>query len=117
MYGDGYELLGDAVGGGNTLISGNSSDIMYGDAAIVSATAKISGDTFEFMPHNGYDQIMDFHQGLDRIDLQGFGFGSFDQLAPHIVSTAHGELISFDATDSILVVGVSQLTPTDLLFT
>jgi hypothetical protein len=117
MFGDGYELLGHASGGGNTLISGNSTDLMWGDAAIVSPTAHTSANTFEFSPPNGNDEIMDFNPSRDHIDLQGFGFNSFSQL--DIQQTANGALISFDASDSILVVGVNvgQLSPSDFLFT
>jgi hypothetical protein len=117
MFGDGYELLGQASGGGNTLVSGDSTDLMWGDAAIVSPTAHTSANTFEFSPSNGNDEIMDFHPGRDHIDLQGFAFNSFGQLDTQ--QTAHGALISFDASDSILVVGVNvgQLSPSDFLFT
>jgi len=117
MYGDGYELLDHASGGGNTLVSGGSNDMMYGDAAIVSPQATTAPNSFVFTPHNANDQIMDFRQGSDHIELRGFGFSSFSQLAADISSTAHGELITFGANDTILVVGVNQLRADDFVFT
>src|SRR5205085_305729 len=62
MYGDGEELGGHASGGGNTLVSGQrANDVMWGDAAVVSAFAHTQPNTFEFAPANGHDTIMDFH--------------------------------------------------------
>lgn len=120
MYGDGLTLSGHAHGGNDTLVSGQgSTDLMWGDAATVGPDATTGADRFVFAPANGHDQIMDFQLGKDIIELAGFGFTGFQDLASHFQATPDGVLISFDANDDILVHGVtpSQLTSSDFVFT
>ena len=59
---------------------------------------------------------MDFQPGKDHIELQGFSFNGFSDLASHVQDTSQGALITFDANDSVLVMGVHQLNPGDFLF-
>jgi hypothetical protein len=121
MYGDGAELLGRSKGGNDTLISGEyTNDQMWGDAALVARTARTGADTFVFSPHNGQDTIMDFQPKKDHIELKGFGFTTFDDVASHLQSTPDGALIAFDTTsygvqDTILVIGVGQLNASDFI--
>jgi hypothetical protein len=115
MYGDGAELLNRSKGGDDTLVSGIGDDHMWGDAAVVARRAKTGGDTFVFSTNNGYDIINDFQNTKDHIQLEGFGFESFNDVASHIQYTADGALITFDASDTILVVGINQLTATDFI--
>ena len=118
MYGDGEQLLGHAIGGNDTLVSAtNGNDQMWGDAAVVAPTAVRGADTFVFSISNGHDQIMDFQPGVDHIQLNGFGFGSFSDLAQHIQYTPQGASIVFDANDSILIIGVTQLSASDFTLT
>jgi Ca2+-binding RTX toxin-like protein len=115
MYGDGAALLDHAKGGNDTLISGKGNDRMWGDAATVAPTAQTGADTFVFSPPNGQDQIMDFQPGQDHIELKGFGFNNFNDVASHIQDTPNGALITFDANDSVLIVGVHHLSASDFL--
>jgi Ca2+-binding RTX toxin-like protein len=122
MYGDGYELLGFAVGGGNTLIvAGSGLKDLWGGAAIVSPTAQIGPNTFEFLPVSNptfsTDTIMDFRSGEDHIDLQGFGISSFQQLEQDFHPTASGLDIVFGPNNDILLHGVSQVVAGDFVFT
>jgi hypothetical protein len=119
LYGDGAELLGHATGGDDTIVGTTSApDLMWGDAATVAATATTGADLFVFQPDNNHDQIMDFEPGKDRIELDGFGFSGFADLASHFQTTADGVLISFDADNDVLVRGVTvaQLTAGDFVF-
>jgi hypothetical protein len=121
MYGDGAELLGHSKGGNDTLISGEATnDQMWGDAAVVASLAKTGADTLVFSPHNGQDAIMDFQPDKDHIELKGFNFTTFDDVASHVQYTSDGALIAFDTTsygvqDTILVVGVNQLSANDFI--
>lgn len=115
LYGDGLELLDHAMGGNDTLVSGGGDDVMYGDAETVASGATTGADTFVFSPGNGKDQIMDFESGKDHIQLQGFGFTSFEDLASHFQDTDQGLQISFDATNSVLVAGIHHLSSSDFL--
>jgi len=118
LYGDGESLLGRARGGDDLLISRSGDDIMWGDAAVVGLHAATGADRFVFSPTNGHDHIMDFQPGKDRIELDGFGFAGFQDLATHFQAAADGVLISFDANDDILVRSVTpgQLTAADFVF-
>jgi Ca2+-binding RTX toxin-like protein len=115
MYGDGAELLDHSKGGDDTLISGTGNDQMWGDAAVVAPTAQTGADTFVFSPPNGHDTINDFQPGKDHIELDGFGFGSFNDVANDIQYNANGALITFDPNDSIVVVGVNHLNASDFI--
>jgi hypothetical protein len=119
LYGDGAELLGHAKGGDDTIMGTSSApDLMWGDAATVAATATTGADLFVFQPDSNHDQIMDFEPGKDRIELDGFSFSGFADLASHFQTTADGVLISFDADNDVLVRGVTvaQLTAGDFVF-
>lgn len=118
LYGDG-EMLGDhARGGDDLLISGQGADDrMWGDAAVVSARAGAGADTFQFGPANGQDRIEDFEPGKDHIVLHQTAYHSFADLEGILQTTADGALLQFDAENSILAVGVAQLTAGDFLFT
>ena len=117
MYGDGFEQLGFASGGGNTLTAGGQvDDIMWGGAAMVSRFAHIAANTFVFNQGIGHDTIMDFRSGVDHIDLEGFGLSSFQQLEPLLQTTANGLDVVFNSTSSILLHGVSQVAAGDFVF-
>jgi Ca2+-binding RTX toxin-like protein len=102
MYGDGQELLHQARGGNDTLISGSGNDQMWGDATIMATTAHTGADTFIFS--NGHDTVMDFQRGQDHIELKGYvDITNFSQPLPHIIDTTAGSVITFDSNNSILV--------------
>ncbi len=117
MYGDGANLLDHSKGGDDTLIGGNGNEQMWGDAAIVAPTAQTGADKFVFAPPNGHDTVNDFETGKDHIELDGYGFGNFNDIASKIQYTTDGALIIFDANDSILVVGVNHLSASDFILT
>ncbi|MDB5445750.1 MAG: hypothetical protein JWQ97_1067, partial [Phenylobacterium sp.] len=100
------------------LISGQGADDrMWGDAATVSPHATTGADVFEFAAANGHDVIEDFQPGKDHIELHQTAFHSFADLAGVIQQTAQGVMLQFDANNSILVAGVSQVGAGDFLFT
>jgi Ca2+-binding RTX toxin-like protein len=117
VYGDGYELADFASGGGNTLIAGAiGNNDLWGGAAIVSPTATVRANTFEFSAGLGHDVVMDFRSGEDHIDLQGFGITSFQQLSTHFQQTADGLDMVFGVDDDVLLHGVSQVAAGDFTF-
>ncbi|CAN7647806.1 hypothetical protein LJR225_005083 [Phenylobacterium sp. LjRoot225] len=119
MFGDGSTLADHARGGDDVLISGHGDDVMWGDAAVVGPRATTGADRFVFAQQNGHDQIMDFQLGKDHIELDGFGFSGFEELAANFQTTSEGVLISFDADADILVrnVSVNQLHSADFILT
>jgi hypothetical protein len=117
MFGDGHDLLGHASGGGNTLVAGQGvSDIMWGDAAVVSALATTRANTFVFSAGIGHDAIMDFRSGEDHIDLQGFGVSNFQQLSQLFTQTTSGLDIVFSSSSDILLHGVTHVSAGDFVF-
>ena len=58
-------------------------------------------DVFVFAPKSGADQITDFTDGADRIDLSAYGFASF--------AAARGHFANVGA-DCVFTVGADVLT-------
>ncbi|MEP4198366.1 MAG: sulfatase-like hydrolase/transferase [Aliishimia sp.] len=74
--------------GDDVLFGEDGSDILYGNQGNDVLNGGRGGgqfdgsaDVFVFAPaaqgHGGFDRIRDFENGLDQIDLSGFGFSSF----------------------------------------
>jgi hypothetical protein len=124
LYGDGFELRDDAQGGNDRLVSRSfNNDEMWGDAYLVGEGAGTGRDVFAFGVFNGRDQINDFRQGEDLIDLTAFAvqaIGSFEALLPCIIEQADGTLITLDvgagSGNSVFVAGVTGLAAGDFLF-
>lgn len=113
LYGDGEALLDEARGGSDTLIGGaHNADVMWGDAITVEVSAATGADTFVLNPEGGHDEIMDFEPGKDTMELNGFGFGSFQDISGHLQAVSDGVLITLGAEDDVLLRGVSLATLT-----
>ncbi len=127
LCGDAERLAaGNAICGNDRLISGTGNDDMWGDIAYsgyanepVDLTRVTTGhDVFVFSANNGNDTIHDFRHGEDKIELQGVGVASFDALmaASHLSQDSANSVITF-GTNTITVVGVTELTAADFMFT
>ncbi len=123
MFGDGYALDGHAVAGNDTLVSAaHTDDVMYGDALEISANAMRGHNVFVFALGNGNDEIRDFVQGNDRIDLRAFGNPGLPYDVTHnalgltITSEAGSSTIHFSGFNSIKVNNVAALVASDFLF-
>lgn len=97
---------GDSVpgDGGDRLDGGPGDDLLNGGAG---------GDTFVFGPGYGEDQIFWFEDGIDIIDVRGFGLAEFDELRDSATIT-QGEfasgasflLLDFGGGDLLTVAGL-----------
>ena len=118
IYGDGLDLAGAARGGNNVLVAGaGSTDVLWGCAASVAATASVGHNTFVFGPGIGHDTIMDFHRGLDVIDLAGFasvGLHGFSSLSMR--ASATGLVLALANGGDVTVAGLSSLQASDFRF-
>jgi Ca2+-binding RTX toxin-like protein len=107
LYGDGYQLT-NSVGGNDTLSGGDGNDILYGDGLTLSNSdpgddvlwggkgndtlygdarsityasgSTFGADIFMFCQGDGKDIIMDFQQGIDKLDLTDWGVSTLSQL-------------------------------------
>jgi Ca2+-binding RTX toxin-like protein len=127
LYGDAqYHLGGNVVCGNDRLISGTGNDDMWGDIAysgftneLLDLTRVTTGqDVFVFSANNGNDTIHDFRQGEDKIELQGIGVDSFDTLMGelHLSQENANTVITF-GSNTITIIGVTDMTAADFLFT
>lgn len=127
LYGDAqYHSADNIVCGNDRLISGTGNDDMWGDIAYsgfangpLDLTRVTTGnDVFVFSANNGNDTIYDFRHGEDKIELKGIGVDSFDALIgqSHLSQESTNAVITF-GSNTITVIGVTELTAADFLFT
>jgi hypothetical protein len=127
LYGDAlYHLNGNVICGNDRLVSGTGNDDMWGDVAYSGYTSgpvdlnrvTTGHDIFVFSANNGNDTIHDFRQGEDKIELQGIGVESFDALmaASHLSQGDTNTVITF-GSNTITVIGITELSAADFLFT
>ncbi len=132
LYGDAKILMpGNVICGNDRLVSGVGNDAMWGDIAYssdenfgdenlpVDLTRVTTGqDVFVFSANNGNDTIHDFRHGEDKIELQGIGLDSFDALMAHShLSQNNTDSVITFGSNTITVIGVTELTAADFLFT
>lgn len=61
------------------LIGGNGRNELWGDSGADVFTAATRADS-SLSTYSSYDTVMDFVQGIDKIDVSAYGISSFDQL-------------------------------------
>lgn len=97
-------LLGE--NGRDTLFGGSGNDILTGGTG--SSAGDDSPDTFVFADSanggGGYDQIRDFEDGIDVLDLTAFGFTDFaTQVLPLAQERPSGLRIGFGNDDTLFL--------------
>ncbi len=94
--------------GNDTINGGRGNDTVFGQAG---------ADLFVFEQGTGLDTIGDFAPGLDRIQLLGFGFDSFEQVQDRMHQIGSNLLIELASGDALVLNGVSKasLTAADFL--
>lgn len=102
-------------GSGNDVIrGGGGTDTLVGGAGNDQLVGGAGADTFVFhAPDWGYDQVFDFVQGTDHLDLRGSGATGMADLTFY---SAGGNTAVFLGTARIDVYGVSALTASDFIF-
>jgi Ca2+-binding RTX toxin-like protein len=106
---------GDFTATGNNekynTINGNSGDnVITGGLGCDSMSGGKGADTFVFAPHSGSDQIFDFENGVDKIDLTAFHLGSFSDLKIKINPDETGMVVHFEHN----TVNIRHYLPSDV---
>jgi len=132
LYGSGIgvaDAMTNKIYGGNgndTIYGADGLDYLYGDANNDTITGgkgddRIWGgtgsDTFVFNAGDGADQIKDFENGLDQLDLTSWGIANFNDLLALTTGYANSLSLGFADGSSILVAGLNLGTfdATDVL--
>lgn len=125
IHGAGGDDILRGWGGADDLSGGAGSDRLFGNAGddmlragggIDSLTGGQGGDHFIFSDRDGFDRIMDFEDGIDRIDLTPVGLSGFDEL--EITAAANGARIAYGDSGRVLVrdMDVSDIDAEDFVF-
>lgn len=113
---DNDTILGET--GDDFLHGGRGNDVINGGAGRDILAGNSGRDTFVFAKGNQVDQIVDFENGRDKIDVKDFGFANFAALS-NAISGANGvSVIDLGNGDRIELVGVrsTSLDATDFIF-
>jgi len=70
----------DGEAGNDSLFGGEGNDLLNGGAGDDVLTGGAGSDIFEIYPGSGRDVITDFTNGLDRIEIDGFGRAAVEAL-------------------------------------
>lgn len=116
LIGDAPEARGDVVGGNDRLVSGEGNDTMWGDFRyLFIANATLGHDTFVFTANNGIDEIRDFKNGDDKIEISGMaGIDDFSDLSIAVIGS--DTYISFADGGSVKLIGVAEVQAQDFIF-
>jgi len=109
-------LTGNGLG--NTLRSGEGDDTLLGGGGDDVLHGEAGADLFVFDPGMGFDIIVDFKPGTDRLLLRGLGVSSFAQLAAATADGSEGAVIDLGNGQRLLLQGIAEarLGAADVLF-
>ncbi|MEM8690337.1 MAG: fasciclin domain-containing protein [Pseudomonadota bacterium] len=102
--GSGDDMV-DGGAGNDRIIGGSGNDMITGGLGDDTMVGGAGDDVFIFSTGDGNDKIFHFEDGIDRIDLGGTEFGSFDELADAITVMSGRSLIDLGGDQSIMVQG------------
>jgi Ca2+-binding RTX toxin-like protein len=112
IYGDAETLYGRSQGGDDELHGGAGNDVLWGDGYLAEQSSG-GVDRFVFEGDFGQDRVMDF-RGADDGDQILFKGLTADDIT---ISSAEGDtVITTTGGDQVILVGVDQVHPGDILF-
>jgi serralysin len=116
--GSGNDVLSGGAGR-DFLWGGAGMDILDGGAGNDNLTGGAGADIFVFRNlGHGNDRILDFENGIDRIDLTSFAFTGMADINPLASDNASGVYIAFSPGNGLQIEGTnkSNLDASDFLF-
>jgi len=107
IYGGGGNDVLHGDDGDDYLLGENGDDILNGDTGNDSMTGGDGADTFVFEEDvvTNYDRVKDFENGVDKIDLSSFNFGSFADVEALASDIASGLKLNFGSGNVLLLEG------------
>lgn len=74
----------------------------------------LSADVFVFNPNSGADRIHDFQDGVDKLDVSGYGFTSASQMT---IGTNNGQTyVDFGGGNYVYLQSIITITDDDFIF-
>lgn len=117
LYGGGGN---DRLFGGDDrdyLLGENGNDILDGGRGNDNLRGGAGADVFVFRNADyGYDRVMDYEMGKDRIDLTDFAFASLDQVRSLASDTAYGLKINFGGGNVLMIENIFLAQFDDITF-
>lgn len=104
-------LLGDA--GQDQLFGGLGRDVLNGGTEDDRLTGGGQADVFVFETGSGFDRILDWEDGADKMDLTEFEMVSFNAVRQIAVEVGAGLQLQFDSGD---ILQINGMTLADLTF-
>ncbi|WP_299878501.1 fasciclin domain-containing protein [uncultured Sulfitobacter sp.] len=107
------------VGGDGTDVirGGRGEDLLVGGAGDDFLVGGRGADVFVFNTGDGNDVFLGFQTGIDKIDLSGTGFDSYDALAPMIMNEDGTATLDLGEDQSIVIDSRTlNLTEEDFIF-
>lgn len=102
--------------GNDTLFGGTGADLLNGGEGDDRLTGGEGRDTFVFTDTSEFDRVLDFEDGLDRINLRAFGFtDAADALNSFVQQGSNVRIIEGSAVMVISNAQLSDFTADDLL--
>jgi len=107
IYGGGGNDILHGDDGDDYLLGENGNDILNGGAGNDNMTGGAGADTFVFEEDSvaNYDRVKDFENGVDKIDLSSFNFGSFADVQALASDIASGLKLNFGSGNVLLLEG------------
>lgn len=108
----------DGGAGNDVIFGGGHADVITGGAGTDILSGGRGADTFIFERGSQSDVILDFHSGVDRIDLRDFDFADFDDIEQAIDVTLLGTSIDLGNGDQLFLAGLFgvHVTEDDFIF-
>lgn len=108
------QLLGQ--GGDDVLIGNGGADRLDGETGNDTLSGGAGGDVFVFAAGSGADEVTDYADRRDQIDLSAYGFASV-AVAKSFMTDLTGDLVFTNGTDVLTIDGMTkaQITAADLI--
>ena len=105
------------IGGADTIEGGAGNDNLYGDRGNYTSGSygfTEGADVFVFNPNSGADNIHDFQDGIDRLDVSGYGFTSASDMTIGVNSGR--TFIDFGGGNYVYLQSTFTITDDDFIF-